>query len=69
MNKNWLKENWFKLFMVLVLSAILYFQFMRPLIYKKYCAKTSYVGLGALAGKFTEQMDEAYRACLRKYGI
>ena len=64
-NMNWLKENWFKLFLVIIVIAVGYFWFMRPIILKKYCARKSF----ELAKGSLSNFDEIYKICLKKYGL
>ena len=64
--KTWLKENWFKLIIIIFIFLTLYFFAVQPSIYKKYCAKKAYSGG---FGSIGIDKDETYKICLRKYGL
>lgn len=74
--KTWLKENWFKAAIIVILIILLcgfgYFSILRPILVKKHCAIIAYRGTGFYnLGKVItgDEQDELYKVCLRKYGL
>lgn len=71
--KNWIKENWFKVFIAITIIGLGYIVWVRQVLVRKHCATTAYSskGLSALSGVQynNEQREVIYKLCLRKYGL
>ena len=72
MNKDWLKENWFKLVIILLALFFLYFSQIRPYMIRQDCSHSSLpslkgVGFGSVNSD--SSFSERYSECLKARGL
>jgi len=73
---DFIKNNWFKLFIVIVACFLIYWSFIRVNLIKKSCAvwalekaRTTESGTKTIDGKYIQkQYDNYYKRCLREKG-
>lgn len=68
--KNWLKENWFKIVIIIILISLvvswIFFVWIRPMRVKKDCFNKSYTSGSGLSW---DTKDYVYKICLHKFGL
>jgi len=70
--KSWLKENWFKLVIIILASFFLYFSQIRPYVIKRDCrhlSLPSLKGLGIVPVDDNSSFSERYLECLKARGL
>ena len=66
--KKYIKENWFKIAIVIIIAGLFYWYEWRPSEIKKECHSYA-TNKSSLSMNYISAYDNAYKQCLRKNGL